>query len=56
MKFDELTVRHIMNAYLILYHANISAQDAAIRIKNEIENSPEIENIIQFITKSKLIV
>lgn len=56
MKFDELTVRHIMNAYLILYHANISTQDAAIRIKNEIENTPEIENIIQFITKSKLIV
>ena len=56
VKFDERTVRHIMNAYLILYHANISPQDAAIRIKSEIESSPEVENIIQFITKSKLIV
>jgi len=55
-QMDERTLRHIMNAYLILYHANISPQDAAIRIKSEIESCPEIENIIQFITKSKLIV
>lgn len=53
---DDNTLRHVMNAYLILYHANISTQDAAIRIKNEIESCPEVENIIQFITKSKLIV
>ena len=55
-QMDERTLRHIMNAYLILYHANISPQDAAIRIKSEIESCPEIENIIQFITKSKLII
>ena len=53
---DDNTLRHVMNAYLILYHANISTQDAAIRIKSEIESCPEVENIIQFITKSKLIV
>lgn len=53
---DDKTLRHVMNAYLILYHANISPQDAAIRIKNEIESGPEIENIINFITQSKLIV
>lgn len=55
-QFDERSVRHIMNAYLILYHANISPQDAAIRIKSEIEQGPEIENIIRFITHSKLLV
>ena len=53
---NDKTLRHVMNAYLILYHANISAQDAAIRIKSEIEQSPEIDNIINFITHSKLIV
>ena len=53
---DDNTLRHVMNAYLILYHANISTQDSAIRIKSEIESCPEVENIIQFITKSKLIV
>lgn len=55
-QFDERSVRHIMNAYLILYHDNISPQDAAIRIKSEIEQGPEIENIIRFITHSKLFV
>ena len=53
---DDTTLRHVMNAYLILYHGNISAQDAAIRIKAEIEDCPEVRNIIQFITNSKLIV
>lgn len=53
---DERTLRHVMNAYLILYHSNISPQDAAIRIKSEIESCPEVENIINFITHSKLIV
>ncbi|MCR4765722.1 MAG: acyl-ACP--UDP-N-acetylglucosamine O-acyltransferase [Bacteroidaceae bacterium] len=55
-QMDDRTVRHIMNAYLILYHANVSPQDAAIRIENEIESSPEIDNIINFINHSKLIV
>lgn len=51
-EMDDRTLRHIMNAYLILYQANISAQDAAMRIKSEIPSSPEIEEIVNFITTS----
>ncbi|MBP3834122.1 MAG: acyl-ACP--UDP-N-acetylglucosamine O-acyltransferase [Bacteroidaceae bacterium] len=56
VKFDDRTLRQIMNSYLILYHANISPQDAAIRIKSEVDDCPEVRNIIQFITQSKLII
>ena len=52
--FSETLVKHIAQAYRILYKANTSQHDALIRIREQIPNSPEIENIIKFVESSKL--
>lgn len=53
---DDRTLRHIMNAYRLLYQANFSLQDAVLKIEDQIPMSDVIRNIIDFIKNSKGIV
>ena len=52
--FSDTLIKHIAQAYRILYKANTSQHDALLRIKEQIPNSPEIEQIIEFVETSKL--
>ncbi len=52
--FSETVIKHIAQAYRILYKANTSQHDALIRIREQIPNGPEINNIIKFVETSKL--
>lgn len=52
--FSETIVKHIAQAYRILYKANTSQQDALIRIREQVPGSPEIENILRFVETSRL--
>ena len=50
---SERILRHITNAYRIIYTGNESLEDAIQKIKDQIPTSPEIENIVSFIADSK---
>ena len=52
--FSETLVKHIAQAYRILYKANTSQHDALIRIREQVPGSPEIENILRFVETSRL--
>ena len=49
-------LRHIMNAYRLVYQGNFSLQDAVLKIEDQIPMSDEIHNIVNFIKNSKGIV
>ena len=52
--FSETLIKHIAQAYRILYKANTSQHDALIRIREQVPNSKEINNIIEFVENSRL--
>ena len=52
--FSETLIKHFAQAYRILYKANTSQHDALLRIKEQIPNGPEIEQIIEFVQTSQL--
>lgn len=52
--FSETLIKHIAQAYRILYKVNTSQHDALLRIREQIPSSPEIEQIIEFVETSKL--
>ncbi len=56
MNITERILRHIMNAYRLVYQGNFSLQDALQKIEDQIPMSDEIHNIINFIRNSKGIV
>ena len=49
-------LRHIMNAYRLIYQGNFSLQDAVLKIEDQIPMSDEIHNILNFIREPKEIV
>ncbi len=51
---SETIIKHIAQAYRILYKVNTSQHDALLRIKEQIPTSPEIEYIVEFVKSSKL--
>lgn len=51
---SERILRHIANAYRLIYSGNTSLQDSVIKIKEQIPSSQEIENICQFIEASEI--
>lgn len=51
---SETVIKHIAQAYRILYKANTSQHDALARIREQIPHGPEIENILQFVESSQL--
>lgn len=52
----ERILRHIMNAYRLVYQGNFSIQDALQKIEDQVPMSDEIHNIINFIRNSPGIV
>lgn len=51
--FDERILRHISNAYRLIYMGNFSLEDALIRVRQQIPESKEIDHIIDFIKSSE---
>src|SRR5574344_1253292 len=51
---DERVQKHIANAYRLVFHDKASLFDTVIQIKEQIESSPEIETIVNFIETSEL--
>ncbi len=49
----ERILRHIANAYRLVYTGGFSLQDAVIKIREQIPNSEEIDTIVNFIKGSK---
>ena len=47
-------LRHIANAYRIIFHGDTSLQDAIMKVEEQIPPSEEINNIVKFIKGSKL--
>lgn len=50
---DERVLRHLMNAYRMIYGGNFSIQDALLKVEDQVPMSEEIQNILDFIRGSK---
>ncbi len=53
---SERILRHIVNAYRLIYQGNFSIQDALQKVEDQVPMSDEIQNILDFIRTSKGIV
>jgi len=51
---DEKVLKHIANAYRLVYLGNTSLFDAVNQIKDQVPDSEEIRNIIEFLNSTKL--
>lgn len=49
---SERVLRHIANAYRLIYHGNFSLEDAVQKIIDQVPESEEITNIVNFIKSS----
>ena len=49
MKIDEKVIKHIENAYRLVFHGQTSVFDACIQVDEQVPDSPEIRNIVEFI-------
>ncbi len=50
---SERILRHITNAYRLVFNGDTSVEDAVLKIKEQIPQSEEIANIMKFIGESK---
>ena len=46
---DEKVIKHIANAYRLVFHGQTSVFDAMHQIKEQMPDSPEIQNIVRFL-------
>lgn len=53
-KFPDTIIKHLTQAYRLLYKVNTSVDDAVKRIEEQVPSSLEIKNIIEFVRSSKL--
>ena len=51
---DEKTLKHIANAYRLLFLSNTSLFDATNQIEQQVPDSPEVRNIIAFLRSTQL--
>ena len=51
---DEKVQKHIANAYRLVFHGQNSVFDSVLQIKEQVPDSPEIRNIVDFINGTKL--
>lgn len=51
---EERTLKHIANAYRLLFLSNTSLFDAINQIEQQVPDGPEIRNIIQFLRSTQL--
>ncbi|MDR0891817.1 MAG: acyl-ACP--UDP-N-acetylglucosamine O-acyltransferase [Mediterranea sp.] len=49
---NERILRHIANAYRLIYQGNFSVQDAVQRVEDQVPMSAEIEHIVKFVKES----
>ncbi|MDR0939666.1 MAG: acyl-ACP--UDP-N-acetylglucosamine O-acyltransferase [Mediterranea sp.] len=50
---DERILRHIANAYRLIYQGNFSVHDAVQKVEDQVPTSPEIVNIVDFVKNSR---
>ena len=50
---DDKILKHIANAYRLVFHGQTSIFDAMNQIKEQVPESPEIQNIVNFINETK---
>ena len=50
---DDRTIRHIMNAYYLIYQTSYSLEDATEKIIEQVPSGPEIDKIISFVQQSQ---
>ena len=51
--FNQEAIDLIDKAYILIYQSNLNVSQAVVRIKEELEQTPEIQNILDFIARSK---
>jgi UDP-N-acetylglucosamine acyltransferase len=51
---DEKVQKHIANAYRLVFHGQTSVFDAVLQVKEQVPDSPEIQNLVKFIEGTKL--
>lgn len=51
---SEKVIKHIMNAYRLLFHGQTSVFDACMQIDEQVPDSEEIRNIVNFVRNTKL--
>ena len=49
---SEKTIKHITNAYRLVFHGKVSLFDAINQIKDQIPDGPEIQKIISFLSSA----
>lgn len=50
---NEKVQKHIANAYRLLFHGKTSVFDVINQIKDQMPDSPEIQNIIRFLESTQ---
>jgi len=50
---DEKVLKHIANAYRLVFHGQTSVFDAVNQIKDQVPDSEEIRNVVEFIESTK---
>lgn len=55
-QIDDCTMRHLINAYRLVYQSNISTEDALQKIKEQIPPCKEIDQVVDFIKSSKGVI
>lgn len=50
---SERVLRHIANAYRLIYQGNFSTEDAVQKIVDQVPTSEEIEHIVEFVKRSE---
>ncbi len=50
---NERVLRHLMNAYRMIYGGNFSIQDALLKVEDQVPMSEEIQHVLDFIRGSK---
>ncbi len=50
---DEKILKHVANAYRLVFHGQTSLFDAINQIKEQVPDSPEIQTVIQFLESTK---
>jgi len=51
---DEKTLKHLANAYRLVYLGNTSLFDAVKQIEDQVPDCPEVRNVIEFLRSTKL--
>jgi UDP-N-acetylglucosamine acyltransferase len=51
---DEKVLKHLANAYRLVYLGNTSLFDAVNQIEDQVPDSPEVRNVIEFLRSTKL--